>query len=216
MTSLGISIVFVTFVTLLTGTIVFQDYWQPRCTKPFVDVGGRCLFFSSNKAPTYEYYKVTYKARVLSVPVIMGWLHAYLGCEAIDDKCRLVTIRSVEEMRQISYYLKYKAHVETHSIFWVGAHRGRLSDPEDIDHKTLHDFYWHNDAKPMNFTNFKKKEPPKKPFGDGYCVYTEFTGTELVMGVDDCDKKMAFVCELDPTLPKGENPFHNRDANVNL
>ncbi|XP_002134245.1 uncharacterized protein [Drosophila pseudoobscura] len=207
MPSMGKSFVCISFILLLGATIHFQDYWHPYCSKPFVNIGGRCYFFSSNKVPTYEYYKVTFKTRVLSVPVVMGWLHANLGCEAIDDKSRLVTVRTVEEMKQIAYYLKYKAHAATHAVFWCGGHRGRLSNPDDIDHKTLYDFYWHNDALPMNYTNFVKKEPPKTRFGDGYCVYMEFTGTELVMGVEKCDKKLAFVCEWDPNLPTPPNPF---------
>ncbi|SPP78488.1 uncharacterized protein LOC117581608 [Drosophila guanche] len=214
MASMGKSFMFLTFVGLLVCTAVFQDYWQPRCTKPFVDVGGRCIFFSSNKAPTYEYYKVTYKSRVLSVPVLMGWLHANLGCEAIDDNSRLLTVRSEEEMRLIADYLKNKAHSATHTVFWCGGHRGRLSDPKDIDHETLHDFYWHNDAQPMNYSNFVKKEPPKRRFGDGYCVYMEFTGTQLVMGVDSCHKKWSFACELQTGAPKRPSPFETSKTNL--
>ncbi|KAH8255344.1 hypothetical protein KR038_001378, partial [Drosophila bunnanda] len=165
------------------------------CTKPFVQIGERCFFFSSNKPPSYEYYKLKYKNRVFSVPVIMDWMHANFGCEAIDSQARLMTIRSAEEMRLISNYMRYGAHAQTHSVFWCGGHRGKLASPKDIDHSTLAKFYWHQDALPMNFTNFVASNQPKRNFQDGFCVYLEFTGEEVVMGVGQCDKKLAFACE---------------------
>lgn len=126
----------------------------------------------------------------------MDWMYANFGCQTIDPEARLVTIRSPEEMRLISNYMRYGAHAQTHTIFWSGGHRGRLNDPEDIDHRTLVQFYWHQDYHPMKFTNFAATKPPKRKFQDGFCVYLEFTGEELVMGVALCDRKLAFVCEL--------------------
>jgi len=71
-----------------------------------------------------------------------------------------------------------------------------LKNPKDVDHKTLIDFYWHQDAYPMNFTNFAATKQPNRKFENGFCVYLEFTGEELVMGMEKCDKKIAYVCEL--------------------
>ncbi|KAH8244778.1 hypothetical protein KR032_000224, partial [Drosophila birchii] len=164
------------------------------CTKPFVQIGERCFFFSSNKPPTYEYYRMAYNNRVFSVPVIMDWIHAKFGCETIDSHGRLLTIQSSKELRLISNYMRYRAHAHTHAIFWSGGHRGKLST-QRIDQSTLVDFYWHEDHHPMNFTNFVQANPPKRDFKDGFCVYFEFNGEEIVMGVDDCHKKIAFACE---------------------
>ncbi|KAH8412847.1 hypothetical protein KR009_006277, partial [Drosophila setifemur] len=167
-----------------------------RCTPPFVEIGDRCFFFSSNKIPTYEYYKMTYKNRVFSVPVIMDWLAANFGCETIDAKARLMTVRSWEEMKLIAEYMRYKAHAQTHAVFWCGGHRGRLADINDIDHSTLVDFYWHQDTQPINYTHFEVKSPKKEPNRGRYCVKLEFLGTKLEMSVESCHKKIAFVCEL--------------------
>ncbi|XP_017069642.2 uncharacterized protein LOC108106904 [Drosophila eugracilis] len=198
MSALGKSFVGLTGLLLLTiGYIyIFKDCWQPRCLKPFVEIGDRCYFFSSNKPPSFEYYRMVYKDRVFSVPVIMDWMHANFGCETIDPQARLVTIRSFHEMRLLSDYMRYRAHAQTHAIFWSGGHRGRLSDSKDVDHGTLKDFYWHQDSYPMNFTNFVPTEQPQRKFENGFCVYLEFMGEELVMGVEKCDRKIAFVCEL--------------------
>ncbi|XP_017033705.1 uncharacterized protein [Drosophila kikkawai] len=200
MSALGKSFVGLTGLLLLLFSYIyiFKEFSKPLCSKPFVNIGERCFFFSSNKPPTYEYYRVGYKNRVFSVPVIMDWLHANFGCETIDPQARLVTIRNSEEMRLISNYMRYGAHAQTHAVFWSGGHRGRLSAVDDVDHKTLVQFYWHQDPHPMNFTNFVASKPPKRKFQDGFCVYLEFTGEELVMGVAQCDKKIAFVCELNP------------------
>ncbi|XP_037709834.1 uncharacterized protein LOC119547173 isoform X3 [Drosophila subpulchrella] len=198
MSALGKSFVGLTGILLLTAgyIYIFKSCWQPLCSKPFVRIGDRCYFFSSNKEPSYEYYRMVYKNRAFSVPVVMDWMHANFGCETIDPQARLVTVRSAQEMRLISDYMRYRAHVQTHSIFWSGGHRGRLSDPKDVDHKTLIDFYWHQHAYPMNFTNFVATKQPNRRFENGFCVYLEFTGEELVMGVEKCDRKIAFVCEL--------------------
>ncbi|XP_052850821.1 uncharacterized protein LOC128261264 isoform X2 [Drosophila gunungcola] len=198
MSTLDKSFVGLTGLLLLTAgyIYIFKDSWQPLCSKPFVKIGERCYFFSSNKAPSYEYYRMVYKDRELSVPVIMDWMHANFGCEMIDPQSRLVTVRSFQEMRLISDFMRYGAHAQTHSVFWSGGHRGRLSDPKDVDHGTLVDFYWHQDPHPMNFTNFLATEPSPRKFANGFCVYLEFTGEELLMGVEKCDRKIAFVCEL--------------------
>ncbi|XP_020804787.1 uncharacterized protein LOC110181393 [Drosophila serrata] len=145
MSALGKSFVGVTGLLLLLFSYIyiFKEFSKPLCTKPFVQIGERCFFFSSNKPPSYEYYKLSYKNRVFSVPVIMDWLHANFGCETIDSQARLMTIRSSEEMRLIANYMRYGAHAQTHAVFWSGGHRGRLSHKTDIDHSTLVKFYWH-------------------------------------------------------------------------
>ncbi|KAH8350573.1 hypothetical protein KR067_009677, partial [Drosophila pandora] len=165
------------------------------CSRPFVQIGDRCYFFSSNKAPSYDNYKVSYKNRVFSVPVIMDWMHAKFGCETIDQQARLITIQSAEEMQRIADFLRYGAHAQTHTVFWSGGHRGQLSDRNDVNHSTLVDFYWHDDHHPMKFTNFPHKDPPKRKFDDGFCVFLEFTGQVVVMRVGSCTKKIAFACE---------------------
>nr|XP_036678543.1 uncharacterized protein LOC108021579 isoform X3 [Drosophila suzukii] len=71
MSALGKSFVGLTGILLLTAgyIYIFKSCWQPLCSKPFVKIGDRCYFFSSNKEPSYEYYKIVYKNRAFSVPV---------------------------------------------------------------------------------------------------------------------------------------------------
>ncbi|XP_017089794.2 uncharacterized protein [Drosophila bipectinata] len=201
MSALGKAFVGLTgFLLLMAGYIyIFRDMMQPRCTKPFVQIGNRCYFFSSNKPSTYEYYKVSYKNREFSVPVMMGWMHAKFGCETIDQQARLITIQSSEEMKLIVDFFQYgESHIHTHKTFWSGGHRGQLSDRRDVNHSTLVDFYWHDDPHPMKFKNFAPKNPPSRTFDDGFCVFLEVTPQKVVeMGVADCIKKLAFACELD-------------------
>ncbi|XP_030377397.1 uncharacterized protein LOC115626234 [Scaptodrosophila lebanonensis] len=170
-------------------------YFKPRCSKPFVQIGENCYFFSTNKAPSYEYYKLSYKGITFSVPTTLDWLHAGFGCETLDAEARVVSVESLHEMRAISDYMRHQAHAETKPAFWSGGHRGRMLHMS-IDKHTLNDFYWHHAQLPMNYSNWATGEPQDKAFPEGFCVYLEFTGSELVMGTMHCDKKMAYVCEI--------------------
>ncbi|XP_023031229.1 uncharacterized protein LOC26530183 [Drosophila willistoni] len=198
MFSLGKSFLAFTFLLLLLGCYVciYQEYFQSACSKPFVQIGRNCYFFSTNKAASYEFYKVSYKNRVFSVPIMMDWLHANFGCETLDSQARLITLQNADEMRLLVDYIRDHTHADTHPMFWSGGHRGRANDGMDIDHRTLIDFYWHDDYFPMNFTNFARDVPLQKTYSDGFCVSLEFTGNELIMGVASCEKRMSFVCEL--------------------
>ncbi|KRF98238.1 uncharacterized protein Dwil_GK28181 [Drosophila willistoni] len=156
------------------------------------------LFYAIHKrrSASYEFYKVSYKNRVFSVPIMMDWLHANFGCETLDSQARLITLQNADEMRLLVDYIRDHTHADTHPMFWSGGHRGRANDGMDIDHRTLIDFYWHDDYFPMNFTNFARDVPLQKTYSDGFCVSLEFTGNELIMGVASCEKRMSFVCEL--------------------
>lgn len=67
-----------------------------RCLKPFVEIGNRCFFFSTNKAvsinrlnilcsldskeylqPTYEFYRISYKGRDFSVPAMVSLVSVF-------------------------------------------------------------------------------------------------------------------------------------------
>ncbi|KAH8305436.1 hypothetical protein KR018_005398, partial [Drosophila ironensis] len=164
------------------------------CTKPFVQIGERCFFFSSNKDPTYEYYKLPYKDRVFSVPVAMEWMNANFGCETIDKRARLMTVKSLTERQQIADYMRNDAHADIHLKFWCGGHLGRLSHPRDIDHNTLEDFYFHQDTKPIKHIPLAVMNTHNH-LDDAFCAYLEFTGTDFVLGTYNCLKKLAFACE---------------------
>ncbi|KAH8274061.1 hypothetical protein KR044_009427 [Drosophila immigrans] len=182
---------------LASYACIYKQFWKPRCMKPFVEIGRSCYFFSTNKAPTYEYYKVSYKGRIYSVPAMLDWLHAQFACEAIDSNARLVSIESDEEMQKLASYMLHHAHANTHPHFWSGGHRGCLA-AKVFDQLTMNDFYWHNEPHPMNYTNFVHHDPAgeSKHYPTGYCVYIDFMKPDLVMRSANCKHQMAFVCEL--------------------
>ncbi|KAM8714926.1 hypothetical protein ACLKA7_002039 [Drosophila subpalustris] len=132
---------------------IYLEFWRPRCMKPFVEIGSSCYFFSTNKAPTYEYYKVSYNGRVFSVPAKLDWLHAGFACEALDSNAKLVSVETSEEMRLMAHYMRRYAHAHTHPHFWSGGHRGNLGTKE-FDQQSMDNFYWHYESQPMNYTNF--------------------------------------------------------------
>ncbi|TDG43367.1 hypothetical protein AWZ03_010235 [Drosophila navojoa] len=174
----------------------YLEFWKPRCMTPFVEIGDNCYFFSTNKAPTYEYYKISYKGRIFSVPAELDWLHASFACETLDPSARLMTVKSAEEMRYLSDYLERYAHPDIHPYFWSGGHRGSLADSV-VERSSLNHFYWHHDPHPMNFSNFVESQPNSTlRFPSGYCVYLELIGSELIMATASCKHKMAFACEL--------------------
>ncbi|XP_062142309.1 uncharacterized protein LOC133850276 [Drosophila sulfurigaster albostrigata] len=182
---------------LASYAIIYMHFWKPRCIKPFVEIGSSCYFFSTNKAPTYEYYKVSYKGRIYSVPAMLDWLHAGFACEAIDSNARLVSIESAEVMRNLANFMLHSAHANTHPHFWSGGHRGNLA-AKVFDHLSMKNFYWHNELHPMNYTNFLQHDPDggSKRYPNGYCVYLDFLKSDLVMRSANCKHQMAFVCEL--------------------
>ncbi|KAH8415014.1 hypothetical protein KR215_011054 [Drosophila sulfurigaster] len=182
---------------LASYAIIYMHFWKPRCIKPFVEIGSSCYFFSTNKAPTYEYYKVSYKGRIYSVPAMLDWLHAGFACEAMDSNARLVSIESAEEMRNLANFMLHSAHANTHPHFWSGGHRGNLA-AKVFDHLSMKNFYWHNELHPMNYTNFLQHDPDgeSKRYPNGYCVYLDFLKVDLVMRSANCKHQMAFVCEL--------------------
>lgn len=109
-----------------------------------------------------------------------------------------MTIKSAEEMQQLAHYLTIYAHTKTHPIFWSGGHRGNVAI-DHIDRESLKFFYWHNDSKPMSYTNFRKAQSPKiinRRFADGFCLYLEAVGSELIMNSADCKEPMAYACEM--------------------
>ncbi|KAH8377661.1 hypothetical protein KR093_006543 [Drosophila rubida] len=182
---------------LASYACVYKHFWTPRCMKPFVEIGSSCYFFSTNKAPTYEYYKVSYKGRVLSVPAMLDWLHAGFACEVIDANARLLSVESVEEMRHLASYMLHHAHAQTHPHFWTGGHRGSMASSV-FDPLSMKYFYWHNEPQPMNYSNFAPAEPEgeNKRYPQGYCVYLDFMKPDLVMRSANCQHHMAFVCKL--------------------
>ncbi|EDW57730.1 uncharacterized protein LOC115763519 [Drosophila novamexicana] len=188
-------LVILVLLILASYACIYLEFWKPRCMKPFVEIGDNCYFFSTNKAPTYEYYKVSYNGRIFSVPAILDWLHASFACETLDANARLLTVRTAEEMRYLSNYIGRYAHPGTHPFFWSGGHRGSLAQLE-VDHSSLERFYWHHDPHPMNFSNFVEQQTNSTRFPSGFCVYLEYVGSELIMATASCKQKMAFACEL--------------------
>ncbi|XP_043070381.1 uncharacterized protein LOC6566997 isoform X3 [Drosophila grimshawi] len=60
---------FLLVLLMLTSYVcIYLEFWKSRCTQPFVEIGDNCYFLSTNKAPTYDYYKVSYKGHIFSVP----------------------------------------------------------------------------------------------------------------------------------------------------
>lgn len=168
--------------------------------KPFVEIGNSCYFFSTNKAPTYEYYKVSYNGRIFSVPAMLDWLHAGFACETLDSNAKLLSIESAEEMRGIEDYMRHYSHINTHPYFWSGGHRGNLG-AKVFDQETMKEFYWNYESHPMNYTFFAQQESEEvnKRYPHGFCVYIEFVGfeeTELIMRTANCKHQLAYVCEL--------------------
>ncbi|KAH8403334.1 hypothetical protein KR222_010936 [Zaprionus bogoriensis] len=175
---------------------IYLEFSQPRCLKPFVEIGNSCYFFSTNKAPTYEFYRVSYKGRDYSVPVMLDWLRASFACETLDPSARLLTIESAEEMRHLAHFIERYAHTKTHAVFWSGGHRGNVASKQ-FDKASMNFFYWHNDSQPMNFTNFARGQTkPSKRFSEGYCIYLEALGSELIMNSANCKQPMAYACEM--------------------
>lgn len=124
-------------------------------------------------------------------------MRASFACEALDESARLVSIDSAQEMQQLALYLTRYAHTKTHMIFWSGGHRGNVA-AKQVDKESLKYFYWHNDTKPMNYSNFRKEPSTKgthRRFAAGFCLYLEAVGSELIMNSAHCKELMAFACE---------------------
>ncbi|XP_034472395.1 uncharacterized protein LOC117780102 [Drosophila innubila] len=189
--------VLLAILLLISYACIYMEFWKPRCMKPFVEIGNSCYFFSTNKAPTYEYYKVSYNGRIFSVPAMLDWLHAGFACETLDSNAKLVSIESAEEMRYMANYMRRYAHANNHSFFWSGGHRGNLG-ARQFDQHSMENFYWHYESLPMNYTNFDQREADErsKRYPSGFCIYLDFVESELIMRTANCKHQMAFVCEL--------------------
>ncbi|XP_032595266.1 uncharacterized protein LOC6566997 isoform X2 [Drosophila grimshawi] len=187
---------FLLVLLMLTSYVcIYLEFWKSRCTQPFVEIGDNCYFLSTNKAPTYDYYKVSYKGHIFSVPAELDWLQARFACETLDANAQLLTMKSVEEMSYLANYMRRYAHSGTQPFFWSGGHRGSLSHSE-TDLSTLDNYYWHFEPYPMNYSNFFKSNNLR--FASGFCVYLEYIGGELLMATASCNQKMPFACQLQP------------------
>ncbi|XP_017849091.2 uncharacterized protein LOC108604231 [Drosophila busckii] len=184
-----------TLLALLSFACLYIEFWQGElasCETPFVEIGSSCYFFSTNKAPTYEYYKVAYKGRIFSVPAQLDWLAAGFACETLDQRAHLISVESFEENQQLVIFMQEHAHSAMHTYFWSAGHRGSMLD--GFAPHTLQHHYWHRAAEPMNYTNFAVNNSQR--FSLGHCLYLELIDWQIVMTEASCKSKMSYACEF--------------------